>query len=96
MSDYTKVDAASMATAIGDLKSAHSKVEDDLTSLEHELQSSLSQWTGEAREAYTQAKAQWDAAANHMNQVIQVMSSTMQNISDNYDSTERSIQGQWA
>lgn len=95
MSDYTKVDASTMATAIGDLKSAHSKVESDLTSLEHELQSSLSQWTGDAREAYTQAKAQWDAAADHMNQVIAVMGSTMQNITDNYASTERAVQGQW-
>lgn len=96
MSDFTSVNASSMATAIGDLKSAHSKVEEDLTGLEHELEGSLSEWTGEAREAYRTAKATWDAAANHMNQVIQVMSSTMQNIGDNYDANERSIQGQWA
>jgi len=95
MSDFTSVNAASMATAIGDLKNAHSKVEEDLTSLEGELEGSLSEWTGEAREAYRQAKAKWDAAANHMAQVIQVMGSTMQGIGENYDSNERSIQSAW-
>lgn len=95
MSDFTSVNAGAMSQAVGDLKQAHSKVESDLTELEHNLESSLQQWTGDAREAYRAAKAQWDAAADHMNQVIVAMQGAMQNIGDNYDSTERAVSTQW-
>lgn len=95
MSDYTSVNASAMSTAIGDLKNAHSKTEEELTTLEGSLESSLAEWTGDAREAYREAKAKWDAAANHMNSVIQTMSTTMQGINDNYDANEKSVKSQW-
>src|SRR5699024_7730500 len=66
-----------------------------LTELEQQLEASLAQWDGAAREAYSVAKAKWDQAANHMSQVIQKMQTTLTSITDNYDSNERNIEGSW-
>lgn len=96
MSDFTAVNAGAMQQGIGDLSAAHKATEETLTTLEGELEQSLAQWDGAARAAYTQAKAKWDAAANHMAQVIAKMTSTLGTISENYDSNERQQEGRWA
>lgn len=96
MSDYTAVDSGAMAQGIGDLRQAHDRLSAQLDELTSELSGSLSQWDGAARNAYTDAKAKWDAAAQHMAQVINTMGTTMSQITDNYDHNERQIQGSWA
>ncbi|SDD17053.1 WXG100 family type VII secretion target [Auraticoccus monumenti] len=95
MSDYTSVNSAAMAEGISDLTNAHKQLSDHLDTLEGQLGGSLAQWDGAARQAYAQAKAEWDAAATHMSDVITKMSSTMGQISENYDTNERQIQGNW-
>lgn len=96
MSDFTSVNSAAMAEGISDLSNAHKQLSDHLDTLESQLGGSLAQWDGAARQAYTQAKAEWDAAAAHMSDVISKMQSTMGQISENYDANERQIEGQWA
>jgi len=96
MSDYTQVNAGAMQQGIGDLQTAYSGTDSTLTSLEQELESSLAQWDGAAREAYSVAKAKWDQAAQHMAQVIQKMTQTLGTIDENYSSNERSIESNWA
>ncbi|MVA74813.1 WXG100 family type VII secretion target [Auraticoccus sp. F435] len=96
MSDYTSVNSAAMAEGISDLTNAHKQLSDHLDTLESQLSGSLAQWDGAARQAYTQAKAEWDAAAAHMASVIQKMQTTMGQISENYDANEKQIEGQWA
>lgn len=95
MSDFTQVNAGAMQQGIGDLQTAYNGTESTLTDLEQQLEASLAQWDGGAREAYGVAKAKWDQAANHMAQVIQKMQTTLTSISDNYDSNERTIAGSW-
>lgn len=96
MSDFTQVNAGAMQQGIGDLRTAHSGTENTLNELEQQLEASLAQWDGAAREAYSVAKAKWDQASAHMAQVIQKMQTTLTSISDNYDSNERNIEGSWA
>jgi WXG100 family type VII secretion target len=96
MSDFTSYDSGLLQQGISDLQQAHTKVETDLTDLEHEVEGSLAQWEGSARDAYKQAKAQWDASAQRMTQVIQTMQSVMTNIADRYDSNERGVTGLFA
>lgn len=96
MSDFTSVNAGAMQQGIADLNTAYKALTEQLSTLEGQLNSSLAQWDGAARSAYTQAKAEWDAAANHMGDVIAKMQQVMTQISENYDSNERAIQGSWA
>ena len=96
MSDFTQVNAGAMQQGIGDLQTAYNGTENTLNELEQQLEASLGQWDGAAREAYSVAKAKWDQAAVHMSQVIQKMQTTLTSISDNYDSNERNIEGSWA
>ncbi|HIT74857.1 MAG TPA: WXG100 family type VII secretion target [Candidatus Avipropionibacterium avicola] len=96
MSDYTTVNAGAMQQGIGDLQTAYTGTSTTLDNLEQQLNVSLGQWDGDAREAYAIAKSKWDQAANHMAQVIQKMTSTLGQISENYDGTERANQQNWA
>ncbi|MDN5726835.1 MAG: WXG100 family type VII secretion target [Propionibacteriales bacterium] len=96
MSDSTTVNAGAMQAGIEALSTAYTQTDSTLTTLEGELESSLNEWEGAAREAYTEAKRQWDAAADRMSQVIQKMTGVLTQISDNYQSNERNIQGSWS
>ena len=96
MSDYTTVNAGAMQQGIGDLRAAYNGTTNTLSTLEGQLNASLAQWDGAAREAYSVAKAKWDAAANHMSQVIDKMTTTLSQISDTYDDTERVNTNLWS
>lgn len=95
MSDYTTVNAGAMQQGIGDLQTAYNGTTSALDTLEQQLNQSLAQWDGEARQAYVVAKQKWDQAANHMSQVIQKMTSTLGQIGENYDGTERANTSAW-
>jgi WXG100 family type VII secretion target len=96
MSDFTAVNASAMQEGISDLNQAHKSLTDLLETLESQLQGSLAQWDGDARSAYTTAKATWDKAAHHMQDVIQKSGTVLSQISENYDSNERRIQSSWS
>ena len=81
MSDFTAVNAASMQEGISSLQNAHKALTDHLDTLEQQLGSSL---------------AKWDGAARHMQEVVNKMGSVLGQITENYDSNERKIQGSWA
>lgn len=95
MSDLTTVNAGAMQAGVEALNTAYTQTDSTLTTLEGELESSLAEWDGAAREAYTGAKQRWDQAANHMAQVIQKMTGVLSQIGDNYQSNERNIEGSW-
>lgn len=95
MGDFTSVNAQALQQGVADLKQAQTKVRSDLDELQSELGGSLSQWSGAAQEAYQVVQQKWNQACDHMAQVIEVMSTTMSQIGANYDSNERSVQGQW-
>lgn len=95
MSDFTSVNAGAMQQGIADLNTAYKGLTEHLSTLEGQLNASLGQWDGAARAAYADAKAKWDAAANHMGDVIAKMQQVMTQISENYDSNERGIEGKW-
>lgn len=96
MSEYTQVNAGAMQQGIGDLQAAYNSTDSTLTTLEGELEQSLAQWDGDARAAYSQAKAKWDAAAAHMASVIQKMTSTLGQIDEGYASNEARTTSMWS
>lgn len=95
MSDFTLVNKQAMSGGIDALRRAHSDLTSHLDSLEGQLGSSLANWEGDARSAYTQAKAEWDKAAQKMASVVMKMSSTLQTIDTSYSANEANIAGRW-
>lgn len=65
---------------------------DDVQSI---AEGSLADWTGDAREHYTLAKAAWNAAANEMTGHLDNARATLLNISDNYGATEQRARQIW-
>ncbi len=96
MSEYTSVSFGGMAQAEADFLSIFSALSGTLSDLQHNLESSLAQWTGAARTSYTQAKADWDAAARHMASVLNSLGGVIGTANDTYQQTERSLTGLWS
>ena len=95
MSDYTAVNAGAMAEGIDALTSASKNLDEILTTLEGELKTSLAKWDGEAQTAYHAAQAEWDKAAAHQQEIVAKMGVVLGQITENYGSTEKKIQGSW-
>ena len=72
------------------LRLAYRGVEDETNDLEKYIEGKLQDWTGDAREAYTDAKRQWEQAIRELNGVLDNLGVAVKNIHENYSSTERS------
>ncbi len=95
MTDYTAVNASSMAEGIAALSKAHKDLTSHLDDLEGNLNQSLAQWTGAAQAAYKDAQNVWDKAARHMQQVVNTMHGTLGKITEKYADTESKITASW-
>ena len=71
------------------------KISGALSLLESELQSTLADWTSDARDAYNVAKAKWDAAAAEMPQQAARAQSSLSQIHDAYANAEYQGLGLW-
>jgi WXG100 family type VII secretion target len=67
-----------------------------LDDLERTCLASMAEWTGAAREQYTEAKRQWDFNAQKMNEALQAGRQSLFQISDGYGSAEQRAQQIWA
>jgi WXG100 family type VII secretion target len=64
------------------------KVTDGLSDLNTHVLASIQQWEGGARDAYFQAKIQWDANAAVMSQALDAARMTLVEIGTKYGTTE--------
>jgi WXG100 family type VII secretion target len=95
MSEYTSVQFGAMATGEADFASVYQQLQSTLSTLASQLQSSLSQWTGSAQQAYYAAKRQWDAAAADMATVVSSLSQVVGTANHNYITTESRNAAMW-
>lgn len=93
--DYTAVQFGAMATGESDFASTYQSLQSTLSTLESQLQSSLSQWTGQAQEAYYAAKAKWDAAAADMATVVSQLGQVVGVANANYQQAESANAAMW-
>jgi WXG100 family type VII secretion target len=63
--------------AAQDLGTMVKQIDDRLNRLESELAPLRSDWTGNAQQAYTAAKAKWDTAMQEMKDLLQQTSTTV-------------------
>lgn len=95
MGDYTAVQFGSMATGESEFASTYSQIRGTLTTLESQLQASLSQWTGAAQAAYHVEKTKWDNAAADMAAVVSQLGKAIGIANENYQSAERVNSQMW-
>ena len=68
--DGLRVNHAGLDRAAEDLYAAVKKIDDRMDRLENELAPLRSDWSGQAQEAYKQAKAKWDWALKEMRDLL--------------------------
>ncbi|HUK73542.1 MAG TPA: WXG100 family type VII secretion target [Streptosporangiaceae bacterium] len=95
MGEYTSANFGGMAQGESDFLAIYNTLTSALGDLQHNLEGSLSQWTGSARASYTQAKAQWDAAAQHMGAVLKSLGTVIGTANTTYQETERGLTQMW-
>jgi early secretory antigenic target protein ESAT-6 len=96
VTDYTRANFGQISTSQADFMLAWRALQDTLTDLEKDLESSLAQWEGNARTEYHRAKAQWDQAAAHMASVLNNLGAVIGDAHSNYTGAERANSGIWA
>ncbi|MER7187900.1 WXG100 family type VII secretion target [Streptomyces hyaluromycini] len=83
------VDMPQVDTIVGEMNAITQRITQTLSDLENQAQSSLSEWTSDARNVYTEVKAQWDAAAAEMARLAGNATTTLGNINGYYGDGER-------
>jgi WXG100 family type VII secretion target len=96
MGDFTEVQFGMMAEGEAEFASTYQSLHSTLTTLESQLQSSLSRWTGAAQAAYHVEKSKWEAAAADMASVVSQLGKAIGISNANYQSAERSNTAIWS
>lgn len=84
MTDAITVDHAALQQAAADLARAVAASEERIARLAAELAPLQTEWYGSAQEAYLEAKAVWESAAQHMRQVLARLSATVTTAGEAY------------
>jgi WXG100 family type VII secretion target len=95
MSEYTRVNFGALSTGQADFLAVYNALKGTLDDLDGQLKNSLSQWEDSARDAYHDAKGQWDKAAQHMAQAINELSKGIATAHENYHGTEQKNAQMW-
>lgn len=70
-------------------------IQSSLEEMDANLQQYLSTWEGTTVDAYNNIKAQWNAALAQMQHALDAGNTTIANISDNFQTTERGLTSSW-
>ncbi|WP_020574946.1 WXG100 family type VII secretion target [Actinopolymorpha alba] len=89
MSDLTRWNSQALIDLQTNLRLAYRGVEDETNDLESSLEGKLAEWEGDAKQAYWDAKAQWEQAIAELNQVLDQLGAAIGNVHENYTSTEK-------
>lgn len=84
-----EVSLEQMAFVGGEMESISKQISATLTSLDEGARQSLANWADDARDAYTTAKARWDAAAAQMQSQSVQATNSLGDISQYYTSGEK-------
>jgi WXG100 family type VII secretion target len=95
MSEYTRAVFGSLAQGEADFARIYAQVQQTTQTLESQLNASLDQWDGAAKEAYAVARAKWQAAEANMAAVLNNLRVVAGEANVNYQATEASNAGLW-
>ena len=86
--DGLRVNHGGLDTAAQDLYTAVKDIDDRMNRLESELAPLRSDWTGNAQNAYTTAKAKWDGAIQDMRDLLDQTSQTVSQSNAEYKAAD--------
>ena len=84
-----RVNHAGLEAAAADLRATVGQIDDRLNRLESELAPLRSDWTGQAQQSYTAAKARWDAAIAEMKDLLDQTSHSVAQSNADYQAADR-------
>ena len=87
--DGLRVNHAGLDTAAEDMYRTVKDIDDRLNRLEQELAPLRSDWTGNAQQAYTTAKAKWDGAIQEMRNLLDETSKTVMQSNAEYKAADQ-------
>jgi len=90
-----KMQFGAVDTAGTDLVAGAGKIENKLNDMENALKPLQADWTGEASEAYIQAKAQWNSALTEMKVLLNDIGRQVSQDSADAQSTENRNRNRW-
>ncbi len=93
--EFTRVSDAGMQQGIAALQKAADNLEKELNDLQSKLKVSLAEWAGAATEAYQEVQRRWDSQYMEMQNIVSQMRTSLTQITDNYASNEKKVQGRW-
>jgi ESAT-6 family protein len=96
MSEYTRAVFGSLAQGEADFARIYAQLQQTTQTLESQLNASLDQWDGAAKEAYAVARGKWQAAEANMAAVLNNLRAVAGEANVNYQVTESSNAGLWA
>jgi WXG100 family type VII secretion target len=88
MTSY-QVSLEQMAFVEGEMRATTDRLKVTLTDLDDAAKQHLAEWSSDARDAYNQAKAKWDAAAGQMVVELGQASGAVGQIGEYYTSGEK-------
>ncbi|WP_018653687.1 WXG100 family type VII secretion target [Actinomadura flavalba] len=95
MSQAFSTDYQAMQQAEQMFASKHREMVEVLRTLEADLQSGLSRWEDDARDAYFEAQGKWQKAARDQAKCVKGFSGSIATARDNYSTAERANTEQW-
>lgn len=93
--DYTRAVFGSLAQGEADFARIYAQVQQTTQTLESQLNASLAQWDGAAKDAYAVAKAKWQAAEANMAAVLNNLRAVAGEANVNYQGVEASNASLW-
>jgi WXG100 family type VII secretion target len=94
--DYTKAVFGTLETGSSEFASTYAQVVQTVDTLDSQLRTSLSEWSGSAQTAYYECKAKWDAAIADMATVIQSLGNVIDTANVNFQGAENANRSMWA
>lgn len=92
MNDIIRVNHASLEAAADSLRTAVSQSISTIDDLAQKLKP-LENWEGTAKDAYVQAKATWDQAIQHLNEIGQQTHVAVSDANTNYQDVDKKAAG---
>lgn len=87
--DGIRVNHAALNQAAADMFQTVKQIDDRMNRLESELQPLRNDWSGQAQQSYTQAKAKWDRAIEDMRNLLDQSHQTVYRSNDEYAAADR-------
>jgi len=84
-----QVDFGQLSQAANDLSGASQKIQAELDELENVLKPLVNTWEGAAQESYRAAQAEWDKAAQNMQEIAAKMGMAVNAANESYQSGEK-------